>query len=217
MAWKFKEDSVLNKYSEYTPCKDIFQAVCDEIGQYYVDKGGKYARSRPKITFKNADLKIEITFWSSGYNIPGEYVNLEMIPSIYSLELVKKAKEEGEKIKGHILSFMDVFTERWDDKPKGSKLIINAFGERLERVDEYNSKTEIKYNKSVNVYGITEEKFESLIHFIDSRITHWIESIHQPKNIQFFLDKLIPNDKTELLNGDFGTLLKLKFPDVNFR
>ena len=70
MNWK--EDSILNNYNEYTPCKDIFNAVCDEIAEYYIPKGWKYAKSRPKLTYNDKSVKIEIAFWSSGSNMPGD-------------------------------------------------------------------------------------------------------------------------------------------------
>ncbi|WP_299838549.1 hypothetical protein [uncultured Tenacibaculum sp.] len=212
MIWKFKEHSILNKYNEETPCKEIFQAVCDEIGSYYTQKGWKYARSRPKITFKNSELKIEISFWSSGSNTPGEFVNLEILPNISSLELVKHYKSQDVKSKGYILSFTDLFTERLDNKPNGSKIIINAFGEKIETINEHRPTPEIKYNKNVNLYGLSENDFIKLIEFIESRVNIWIERINDIDQIDTFLNKLTDVTKQNLIQKDFGKLIKLKFP-----
>ncbi len=88
MNWT--ENNTLLNYTKYTPCKDIFQAVCDEIGRYYAQFGFSYARSRPKITFKNKDIKLDISFWSSGYNTPGDYVKLEIIPAFYDAKSTSK-------------------------------------------------------------------------------------------------------------------------------
>lgn len=33
--WKWENDSILYSKSPYVPAKDIFQAVCNEIGRYY--------------------------------------------------------------------------------------------------------------------------------------------------------------------------------------
>ncbi|WP_299256381.1 hypothetical protein [uncultured Aquimarina sp.] len=208
MNWKFKEDSILINYNEHTPCKEIFQAVCDEIGIYYTQKGWKYARSRPKITFKNSDLKIEIAFWSSGSNTPGDFVNLEILPYISSIELINNLKS-----KGYILSFIDLFTERLDNEPDGSKMIINAFGGKIKRVDEYKRTPELVYNKNVNVYGVTESDFEKLINFIESRVNIWTSRINDIKEIDSFLKKLTDDAKQRLIENDFGKLIKMKFPD----
>ncbi len=51
MNWT--DNEILLNHNETTPCKDIFQAVCDELGKYYSDKGFKYARSKPKLTYKD--------------------------------------------------------------------------------------------------------------------------------------------------------------------
>jgi hypothetical protein len=37
MAWTTNETRL--NYNQYTPCKAIFQGVCDEIGEYYAQKG----------------------------------------------------------------------------------------------------------------------------------------------------------------------------------
>jgi hypothetical protein len=88
MNWT--DNKTLLEYSKYTPCNDIFQAVCDEIGKHYVEQHGfTYALARPKITYKNKDFKLDIAFWSSRSNIPADYVNLEIIPIFYDLKVPK--------------------------------------------------------------------------------------------------------------------------------
>ncbi|WP_405567745.1 hypothetical protein [Polaribacter sp. Asnod6-C07] len=213
MNWKFEEESVLKNYSESTPCKEIFQAVCDEIGKYFTEKGWKYSRSRPKITFKNKDLKIDIAFWSSGSNTPGNFVNLEILPQIYSLELLNKLKSEGIKSKGHILSFIDIFYERLETSEKGKKIILNAFGEKIERIDEYNRTSELIYNNSINVYGLNEIEFLKIIEFIERKIIVWFKRINNIEQIDLFLKKLAERNKTRLKGGDFEKLIELKYPD----
>jgi hypothetical protein len=51
MAWT-TNSILINHTQSHTPCKDIFQAVCDEIGAFYSKKGFKYTASRPKITIE---------------------------------------------------------------------------------------------------------------------------------------------------------------------
>jgi len=209
MNWKFKENSILNNYSKNTPCKEIFQAVCDEIGSYYENEGWKYASSRPKITYKDKNIKIEITFWSSGSNTPGNYVNLEMIPSIYSMELKNKNFSKT----GFILGFAEMLTEKYEEKPAGTKLIINAFNEKKEIINEHDLIPEIKYNNSVNVYGITEGKFVKLIQFINNKIVVWKNNLNNIEKIGDFLEKLTENDKNTLMNSDFKKFVSMKYED----
>jgi hypothetical protein len=217
MNWNFEEESVLKNYSKSTPCKEIFQAVCDEIGKYFVNKGWKYARSRPKITFKNEKLKIEIGFWSSGSNTPGEYVNLEILPNIYSLELVNKLKSEGIKSKGYILSFNQLFYERLDNAEKGKKIILNAFGEKIERIDEYDLTPEFIFNKNVNVYGLNENEFVEVIKFIENKVLVWIKRINNIEEIDSFLKKLTDIDRKRLKGENFEKLLNLKFSEYEIK
>jgi hypothetical protein len=216
MMLKFDENSVLNKYNEYTPCKDVFQAVCDEIGKHYVSIGWKYTRSRPKITFKNKEIKIEIAFWSSGSNTPGSYVNLEILPNISSIELVNQSKKEGKKTKGYILSFIQLLTERYDNKEDGTKKIIKILTDNTERIDEYDSTPEIKYNNNINVYGINENELLKIIDFIDNRIVSWTKTINNKDDISTFLSNLTDYHKKELLASEFGRLLTVKYPETEF-
>ena len=212
MNWTFEQNSILHNYSPYTPCKEIFQAICDEIGRYYVAKGWKYARSRPKITFKNKEIKIEIAFWSSGSNTPGDYVNLEILPHISSLELVKYLKGQGVHSKGYILGFNHLYTERYDQPKKGLKKIINIRSEDLERKE--GTVSEILFNKNVNVYGIDENDFYKIIEFLEDRVICWIDKINNEQGINTFLGRLTDRDKKSLLKSDFGKFMKMKFPNT---
>jgi len=67
MSWT--ENKTLLEYSKYTPCQEIFQALCDELGKHYEAKGFKYSRSRPKLTIEKDNIKLVIAFWSSRNNI----------------------------------------------------------------------------------------------------------------------------------------------------
>jgi len=93
MGWT--DNKILLEYTRYTPCQEIFQAVCDEIGRHYQNLGFKYSRSTPKLVIENDKIKLEICFWSSRSNIPGEWVNLEILPNFYSLQLKKTSDKKG--------------------------------------------------------------------------------------------------------------------------
>ena len=103
MNWNWEEGSILNNDLKSADCKDVFHAVTKEIARYYEDKGFRYTRSRPKITYKDEKLKIEISFWSSRGNISGEYVTLEIVP-YFSATKLNKGHKNG-YLCGHTIFF----------------------------------------------------------------------------------------------------------------
>ena len=84
--WTWEENSVLNHMSKYTPPREIFQAVCNELGRYFTSRGAKYTKSRPKLKWKGSRLRCEMGFWSSHSNMAGEWVNLEIVTTVYALD-----------------------------------------------------------------------------------------------------------------------------------
>jgi len=84
--WIWEENSVLNNVSVYTASKDIFHAVCNELGRYFTLHGAKYIKSRPRLKWKGNKLRCEMGFWSSSSNIKGNWVNLEIVTSVYVLD-----------------------------------------------------------------------------------------------------------------------------------
>lgn len=92
--WKWAEDSVLYNKSPYVPPREIFQAVCDELGRYYSQTmGAKYTRSNRKIKLKFERVLCELGLWSSNSNIRGEWVNLEIVTSVYALDKTDMEKK----------------------------------------------------------------------------------------------------------------------------
>lgn len=85
--WTWQEGSILYNNSPYVQPRDIFQAVCDELGRYYSQtRGAKYTRSNRKIKLKFERVLCELGLWSSHSNIRGEWVNLEIVTSVYALD-----------------------------------------------------------------------------------------------------------------------------------
>lgn len=84
--WTWEENSILYNISDYTSTKEIFQAVCNELGRYFSLYGAKYTKSKPKLKWKGKKIRCEMGFWSSHSNIPGDWVNLEIVTSIYALD-----------------------------------------------------------------------------------------------------------------------------------
>jgi|TARA_Y100000114_G_scaffold154224_1_gene175808 hypothetical protein len=213
MDWKWKEESILNNYNEYTPCKDIFHAVCDEIAEYYIPKGWKYAKSRPKLTYNDKSVKIEIAFWSSGSNMPGDYVNLEILPAIYSLDLKRDLKDKGIDSKGLILGYPTIFFERLVNIPKGTKRVLTIEGEIREFKEEYEETSVLRHHNNINVYGINENDFIKIIDFIDNRIVIWKDLINDYEKLKVKISSFLKSDIRELKSSDFLSYIQFKFPD----
>lgn len=73
-------------HSPYTPPAEVFAAVCAELGAYYTKRGAKYTKSNKRIKFAFERVRCEIGLRSSHSNMRGEWVNLEIITSVYAAD-----------------------------------------------------------------------------------------------------------------------------------
>ncbi|MBD5130128.1 MAG: hypothetical protein HDT43_09415 [Ruminococcaceae bacterium] len=73
-------------HSPYTPPAQVFGAVCAELGAYYTERGAKYTKSNKRIIFAFERVRCEIGLRSSHSNMAGEWVNLEIIPSVFAID-----------------------------------------------------------------------------------------------------------------------------------
>ena len=73
-------------HNPYTPTAEVFEAVCAELGAYYTARGAKYTKSNRRIKFTLERVRCEIGLRSSHSNMAGEWVNLEIIPSVYAVD-----------------------------------------------------------------------------------------------------------------------------------
>jgi hypothetical protein len=207
MSWT--QNKTLLEYTKYTLCKDIFQAVCDEIGQHYTQFGFTYARSRPKITFKNKDLKLEISFWSSGYNMPGNYVKLEIIPAFYDLK---------SKSKKPLFYHIGLFCQPLMTDNQTLVRILDIFDETIEgNMPQWGEPLIIDMWRC-NVYGIDGVKFKKLIDFMDTKIISWLDKLSTEKGVIELLNFM---SKTEhgrscLNKMELENYVKTHFPNIAF-
>ena len=212
MDWKWKENSILNNYNEDTPCKDIFNAVCEEIAEYYIPKGWKYAKSRPKLTYNDKKIKYEIAFWSSGSNMAGDFVNLEIIPSLIDLDFKKEMQSKGIDSNGYIFGLSNLFSEKLITIPKGTKRVINILEEVKDFEENYEETGILRYNHNINVYGVTKVDFLKILEFIDSRIIVWIDWINDYEKVKELTIKSCGYGRETMKTGDFLNFIDFKFP-----
>lgn len=218
MSWTENTDLLIKQKTMAS--KDLFQAVCDEIGKYYGNKGFKYSRSRPKIVYKDQELKIEICFWSSRYNTSGQGVILEILPNFYSLEVIKKGlSTSASKIaKGFILGHTDLLTIKSNNND--NKVIKRQiYGDVFEKEREGKIEPTISYHHICDIYGINDEKFKKIIEFIDLNIIPWIDKIKTAEGIIDFIENRPKSVHLSLLgegvNSDFVPYCNLKFPNLD--
>ncbi len=211
MSWT--DNKILLEYSKHTPCQEIFQGVCDELGKHYETKGFKYSRSRPKLTIEKGNIKLVIAFWSSRSNIPGDWVNLEILPNFYSKQLAKTSDS-----KGFLFGHTGLFYHKYTDNPK-QILVKQIFGGELERIDEYSNESKIIESNSCNVYGIDKEKFDLIVQFLDNKIVPWASKLATEEGILELLTNASPTRIWSLngkgSNSDFIKYVQLNFPNIN--
>lgn len=137
--WQWEQGSVLYSDSPYIRPRDIFQAVCDELGRYYQGKELKYAKSKRELKWKGVHLWCTFGLWSSHSNIRGEWVCLEIVTSLFATDL------SGMERKG-VLSF-DFRSQHFNVYGIDSKLfeeIISYIDETMRKVKELDTKTGIE-------------------------------------------------------------------------
>jgi len=196
-SWEPLQGSVLRTYTRNTPCEDIFQAVCNELGEYYKLHGFKYAKSGPHITGKVGDIRFKLAFWSSRSNTMGEYVNLEMIPSFKSISLEKKLGKEESYIWGH----PDICYRHIDCSNKCDVIVRYPFEPDLEREDTH-YKNRLILSNNVNLWDIDEDKFVKLVNFINEHIVNIIYTLQDEVLLRDYLSSLDDFSKNKITSGN---------------
>lgn len=165
-------DSLLYHVNASTPSKDIYQAVCDEIGRFYQTKGFKYAASGKKLEYQYQDFKVKVQFASSHYNTGGEWVLLEINTGIYPQRLQKQYKEAKETLLPIILTNVDLLDEVISDKPQGTVIGVDLFGHEHEVIEEGKPYALRKYARSVNVYNLSLNDFRKILAYLNKIIEY---------------------------------------------
>lgn len=208
---KFPPNSILNHQNENTSPKEIFQEVCDLIGNYYQQFGFKYTRSRPKITIKDSDFDIVIAFWSSSSNMAGRYINLEIIGHAYSKKLAQIDKIEGNTYKGFVLSHADFWTKLNTSNPNGC---INTYlldGQLAVKQTKDIPYAIDRFNCNYNLYCITENQIDKIINYIDKYFVNQIIGLVNKENMKKFLEELPFGKQLGIDNNRFCKFIELQF------
>jgi hypothetical protein len=168
--WNAKKDAEYQKspllsVDKDASCATVFQGVCDALGALYTKRYGyKYAASRPKITYKQGDKRMEIGFFSSRTNVQGQSVTLQIIPTFYA-----KSSKSAENPKGLIGGYPDIFYTKTDEKPP--KMTINhIFGEVEYNTENWITESVVRDYHACEVQALTRANFNKIVRFIDDKI-----------------------------------------------
>jgi hypothetical protein len=176
MYWQ--PDSILNKYNKRTPTKEIFQAVCDALGEVYSRQGFTYSRSGRKLTLIKDDLKLDISFYSSRNNEAGEWVDLEILPVLYSRNLIRN------KEKGILLSHVSFFSKKLTgDSQTGTLIVRKINGEESKNRRENFPESVFQFSNNVNIYGLKEEGFLKIVAFINHQVIEFSQFLAAPETM----------------------------------
>ena len=206
----WNQNSILNNQTEITPPKEIYQAVCDSLGDYFKRKGFKYSKSIPKLVKKEKEFQYEIIFRSSGTNSAGESSRLEINGYLRSIELMKKDKAEMGYLNSPTTALGKVLG---GDYPTGTKFVKQIFGDTISYVESHRDFNEYTFNRSANVYLITEDKFQMMINFIEQNILNWLEKLVNKNTMMECLRECSKHSKLSLQRSSFLKFVQLKYPD----
>ncbi|MNC21597.1 hypothetical protein D3C75_695810 [compost metagenome] len=180
MGWTWAKDSILYDINKDIPPKDIFVAVCVELGRYYREKGYSFTKSRPKLTLTSGDIQLEIILKSSGFNRAGESVSLEIMPTFYCLPYVKA----GVQGRGILFDHSSINSEFDLHKNDLACELIGIYGDVTSFVNHAFPTETVRYTHMCDVYGINETKFLQIIRYINDRIVSWVEEIQTESGVE---------------------------------
>jgi hypothetical protein len=173
MHWEWVENSVLHEISNNIPPKDIFVAVCAEIGRCYREKGFRFTESRPKLTFQADDIQLEIGFNSSQSNKAGEFVCFEIIPTFYYVPYIKA----GIKGRGILFDHSDISSEYDLNKNDIQCVLVGIYGDTATFANHAYPNEKVRYSHMCDVHDMNTEKFLKITDYINTRIIPWLYKI----------------------------------------
>ena len=185
-------DSLLASINSSAPTKEIFQTVCNEIGQFYQLKGFKYSPSARRLEYKYQDFKCKIQFSSSHYNMAGKYVLMEINTGIYPLQLEKQYKAAKESVFPIILPNVNLLDEVIPGGEPGKVIGISIFGETNEIKDTRYTIALRKHARSANIYNIDIDNFKKILKYINGVVCYSFKLVTDQKEL------------AEYINSSFG-------------
>ncbi|NVJ59634.1 MAG: hypothetical protein HWE27_04545 [Gammaproteobacteria bacterium] len=209
--WQIAPDSIINNYTEYTDCKDIFQGVCNELGRYFKEKGFRYAKSGPRISGTVGDIKVRIGLSTTRTNRQGESVGLAISPLFSSIKMEKSFGEES----AYIWGYPEVYYRFTKCAPRCDVIVRRLFAPDIERSDAY-YKNQLIISNNINVWGIDETKLVRLIDFINVNVIDVMSTLQDEARLRKYLLELDNFTKSRIKNDESSIChyLSTQFPEL---
>lgn len=153
-----------------TSTGELFQAVCDALGEAFKAEGFRYARSSHRLTKKYPAVDLKINLTSSHSNTAGHYVAIEILPY---LQITDKSLKLPDCRNRDIIS---ICFSQPDEKARTLQCAIHRmiFGRDVYwKIAEHpHLKPEIVYWNKENLYPMDENRLELLIAYVQKHILH---------------------------------------------
>lgn len=205
MEWKWQTGSILNNDNARTASRDVFDATCHEFALYFQPKGGKYARSRKRISFEKNGVRLVIGFNSSRSNMRGDWIAVELGISFYYMDFI----EPGKEYRGVILGDMDLFSKKLVGHPDGTIIIKKIIGDDIVRIEEGRESEEM-FGKVFNCYGLTEADFSVIAKFLQTEVLCWLDKINDPNEIVKLVERVGAHGRWSMTNSRFRDFLLIR-------
>ncbi len=151
-----------------TSTGELFQAVCDALGEAFKAEGFRYARSSHRLTKKYPAFDLRINLASSHSNTAGHYVAIEILPY---LQITDKSLELPDCRNRDIISIR--FSQP-DAEAERMQCAIHRmiFGREVcwSIADHPHLKPELVYWNKENLYPMDENRLELLIAYVQKHI-----------------------------------------------
>lgn len=151
-----------------TSTGELFQAVCDALGEAFKAEGFCYARSSHRMTKKYSAFDLKINLTSSHSNTAGHYVAIEILPY---LQITDKSLELPDCRNRDIISIR--FSRPYAEAQKLQCSIHRMiFGRevRWNIAEHPHLKPELVYWNKENLYPMDEIRLELLIAYVQKHI-----------------------------------------------
>ncbi len=149
---------------------ELFQAVCDALGEAFKAEGFRYARSSHRLTKKYPAFDLKINLASSHSNTAGHYVAIEILPY---LQITDKSLKLPDCRNRDIISIR--FSQPDAEAERIQCAIHRMIFDREVRwsiAEHPHLKPELVYWNKENLYPMDENRLELLIAYVQNHILY---------------------------------------------
>lgn len=186
MTWEWEKGSVLYNQTPQVQTNRIFQAVCDELGRYYTEKGFGYHKGQNSVVFEDNNIKAYVTILLSYENMEEKSIWIEISSVFYDTQLTRDCT--GDNI---LFSYNDITFDYDLQNPSEKHIVKQLYGREVE-VENMAGKKDCEtvwYGRSCGIYNITPENFLKITEYINKRIFPWVKKIQTLQGVQELIER----------------------------